>query len=233
MIDEQIPLELTNIQVNPEHAELIREAYTNDVAQALGHIQPGEHENLKAALKAIDEEEARTLRLYAASKITEEIWDSLWHEWQDRRNKIRLALESVGQGQKTHIKNLDTALAIISQVGIVYNSLERSDQKELLRQMVERVVINSEGKATLQLRAPFSYLRRLSQHMRNGSKTSGSVGNSKTKTSNNTVTGFAQTQSSDWVLSCGEDRIRTCGSLLHEQPLSRRPQSSTLAPPHV
>ena len=77
------------------------------------------------------------------------------------------------------------------------NSLERSDQKELLRQMVERVVVNSEGKAILELHAPFSYLRRISQHMRNGSTNSKLVGNSKTKTSNNVVTGSAQTQSSD------------------------------------
>lgn len=208
-IDEQIPNELMNIQVNPEHVEVIREAYINDVAQALGHIQPSERENLETALKAIDEEEARTLRLYAASKITEEIWDNLWREWQDRRNTIRLALESVGHEQKTHIKNLDTALAIISQVGIVYNSLERSDQKELLHQMVERVVVNSEGKAILELRAPFSYLQRISQHMRNGSKNSMVVGNAKTKTSNNTVTGFAQTQRSDWVLLSWETWTRT------------------------
>ena len=184
-------------------------------------------------MRAIDEEEVRTLRLFAASKITEEIWDNLWHEWQNRRNKIRLALESVGQEQKTHIKNLDTALAIISQVGTVYNSLERSDQKELLRQMVERVIVNSDGKAILELRAPFSYLQSISQRIRNGCKNRGFVGNSNKKTSNNTVTGQAQIQSSDWISSCGEDRIRTCGSLLHEQPLSRRPQSSTLAPPHI
>lgn len=209
MIDEQVPQELMNIQVNPEHVELIREAYTNDVAQALGHIQPGELENLEAALKAIDEEEARTLRLYAASKITEEIWDNLWHEWQDRRNKIRLTLESVAHEQKTHIKNLDTSLAIISQVGIVCNSLEHSDQKELLHQMVERVFVNSEGKAILELHAPFSYLRKISQHMRNGSKNSRLVGKSKTKTSNNVVTGSAQTQSSDWVLQSWGGRIRT------------------------
>jgi hypothetical protein len=28
-------------------------------------------------------------RLFAGGKITEAVWDSLWHEWQDRRNKIR------------------------------------------------------------------------------------------------------------------------------------------------
>jgi len=36
--------------------------------------------------------------------------------------------------RETHITNLGVALQMIAKVGIVYNSLERSDQKELLRQ---------------------------------------------------------------------------------------------------
>jgi hypothetical protein len=47
---------------------------------------------------------------------------------------------------------------------MVYNSLERSDQKELLRQMVERVVVNPAGKAKLELRA----VRVPARHLRSG-----------------------------------------------------------------
>jgi hypothetical protein len=114
------------------------------------------------ALKAIDEEEARTARLYAAGKITDSIWDSLWKEWQDRRSRIRSALDSLGEKQQTHISNLDAALEILAYVGIVYNDLEREDQKELLRQMVDKVVINAIGKIRLDLRSPFGYLRDIS-----------------------------------------------------------------------
>lgn len=37
--------------------------------------------------------------------------------------------------------------------------LKRSDQKELLRHMVERIIIDPEGIIRLELRTPFAYLR--------------------------------------------------------------------------
>jgi len=57
---------------------------------------------------------------------------------------------------------LDTEPTIIAQVGIVYNTLERSDQKELLLHMVERVIIDPEGIIRLELRTPFAYLQDIS-----------------------------------------------------------------------
>lgn len=45
-----------------------------------------------------------------------------------------------------HIENLDEALTIISTVGILYTKLARRDQKDLLRNIIERVVVNAEGK---------------------------------------------------------------------------------------
>jgi len=120
---------------------------------------------LLTALKTIDDEEARMVRLYAAGKISEDIWNSLWAEWQDRRAKIRITLSSLEQQKHTHISNLDSALNIIAEVGMVYNSLERSNQKELLRHMVERVIIDSVGNIQLELRAPFVYLCEISHQI--------------------------------------------------------------------
>jgi hypothetical protein len=47
----------------------------------------------------------------------------MWREWQDRRNQIRATLASLQHQQKAHITNLDVALQMIVQVGMVYNSL--------------------------------------------------------------------------------------------------------------
>ncbi len=64
--------------------------------------------------------------------------------------------------------NLDAALTIIAKVGILYNKLGRSDQKELLRQMVERVVVNPEGMIIrLELFPPFYYLRQVIEQAQN------------------------------------------------------------------
>jgi DNA invertase Pin-like site-specific DNA recombinase len=120
-IDSQIAMELKRIQVDPEHIPSIQAVYTSDIARKMGHLRPDERKELEAALKAIDDEEARAVRLFAAGKITEVIWDNLWREWQDRRNQLRCTLDSLQERQQTHIENLDMALQVISNVGIVYN----------------------------------------------------------------------------------------------------------------
>jgi hypothetical protein len=117
-IDAQIPLEIMRIQVNPDLLPAIRDCYTQDVAQKLGHLRPDERTELEAALKSIDEEEARMVRLFAAGKITEAIWDNLWAEWQDRRT-LRSNIESMDVQQDYHINNLDVALKIIAKVGLL------------------------------------------------------------------------------------------------------------------
>ena len=70
------------------------------------------------------------------------------------------------QDRAFHIDNLDAALRIIAKIGTLYNGLQQQDQKELLRQMVERVVVNHEGKVRLELRAPFAYLKDLTDEVR-------------------------------------------------------------------
>jgi len=90
-IDQQIALELKRIQVDPELIPLIRDSYTDELARKLGHMKPSEQSELQAALRAVDEEEARTARLFAAGKITARIWDNLWAEWQDRRRTVQEA----------------------------------------------------------------------------------------------------------------------------------------------
>ena len=58
------------------------------------------------------------------------------------------------------------ALQIITRIGTLYNGLERKDQKELLRQVVSRVVVNDAGSISLELRTPFAYLRDLTDEIR-------------------------------------------------------------------
>ncbi|MBZ0303440.1 MAG: recombinase family protein [Anaerolineae bacterium] len=209
-IDDQIPTALMNVQVDPNLLPAIQAVYTQDVAEKLGHLRPDERDQLQAALKAIDEEEGRTARLFAAGKISDTVWDSMWREWQDRRNQIRATLASLQHQQKAHITNLDAALQMIAQVGMVYNSLERNDQKELLRHMISRVVIDHEGSISLELRSPFSYLQDITKRIQYGAVEE-NQGCSKKKTGEVVFTGVPRTECSLTALCCGEDRIRTCG----------------------
>jgi hypothetical protein len=64
------------------------------------------------------------------------------------------------------VDNLETALQIVARIGTLYNGLQRRDQKELLRQVVSRVVVNDAGMVSLELRTPFAYLLDVTEEIR-------------------------------------------------------------------
>ena len=157
-LDTRVGHELNRIQVDPDQIPLIRAAYTKDLNSKITGRQVDERTRLDSLLKSIDEEEARAATLFAAGKFTEGIWDNLSAKWLDRRTQIRRMLQTLTDNHQAHIDNLDTALQIIAQLGTLYNGLERKNQKELLRQVISRVVVNETGNVSLELRTPFAYL---------------------------------------------------------------------------
>ena len=181
-IDQQVDDYLMQIQVDPELIPLVRACYTAEIAEKLGHNRLNERARIEAALKATDAEEARAVRLFASGKITDAIWDSLWAEWQDRRRTLRHSLESAARQTEHHIAHLDDALHIISKIGVLFRKLDASSQKELLREIVERVVVDPSGKVLrVELLPPFSYLHGLSDRISNADD--GGDGDGKAKTS--------------------------------------------------
>ena len=183
LIDAQIPAALLGIQVDPDLLPSIRESYTEELARKLGHLRPSEREELEASLRAVDQEEARAARLFASGKITEQVWDMLWADWQDRRRTLQTNLKTLSQKHTFYVQNLDAALTIIEKVGILYRKLERSKQKDLLHQMVERVVVNPEGTLIrLELLPPFPYLRDVTRRVRDEAETEAIQGKQNTST---------------------------------------------------
>jgi hypothetical protein len=103
-----------------------------------------------------------------------------------------------------HIDNLEMALQIIARVGTLYNGLERKDQKELLRQVVSRVVVNDAGNVSLELRTPFAYLRDLTDEIRTVKKQS--KGGKAEKKNGRLRSAVSPGACSSHPQSCGEDR---------------------------
>ncbi len=204
-IERQVAHHLMQVQVNHVLVPLIRDYYINEVADKLGRLRPDERAEIERSLKQIDEEEARVLRLYAASMVTEDNWRNLWAEWQDKRNRLRASLELLDQKCESYIDDLDQALTILAKLGILYETLPCSDQKELLRNVVERVVVSTEGEIQrVDLLPPFAYLREVSQ------KVSGSEGSSENRAINETDD--CEVACSSKVLDSTPDRTRTCAS---------------------
>jgi DNA invertase Pin-like site-specific DNA recombinase len=162
-VDACVAQAIMHIQVDPALIPVVRRHYTDEIAQRLGMLKPNDSQQVEAALRAVDEEEARAARLFAAGKITDVVWDGLWREWQDRRQTLRNSLEVLEREQEYHIDNLDAALHIISRIGVLYHQLDRKQQKKLLRELFERIVVDVEGTIVrIDLLSPFAYLHDLS-----------------------------------------------------------------------
>ncbi len=161
-IDACIATAIKTIQVHPDLIPVIRQHYMDEIVHQLGQTAPTHRQDLDAALKAIDEEEARALRLFVVGKITETVWDGLWREWQGRRLTLRENLDAAERDSAYHIDNLDAALHIISKMGVLYHQLERPQQKKLLREVIDRIVVDAEGNVLrIDLLPPFAYLHNL------------------------------------------------------------------------
>ena len=166
VVDEQITQMLAGIVVDEALVPAIRASYTQDLTQKLGHNEPSEHERMEKALKAIDSEEARTLRLYASGKISEVVWNNMWAEWQDRRHILQSSLKNLSHEPEMHIRNLDDALHIITKLRMLYTMAECTEQKALLRYIVSRITVDPEGKIVdVKLHAPFAWLSQISNEI--------------------------------------------------------------------
>ncbi len=162
MVDEQIPDWMRDIQIDAHHLKTIREAYVGQLEKLISKTKTDERSMLEKALKELAEEELRCARLHAKQKISDETWDTLWKEWQDQRNIIRINLEAMDRSCQVQVATLDDALRLIAKAGILISRLSEQGQHDLLRHMVKRVVINPEGQILrMELRTPFCYLQKL------------------------------------------------------------------------
>lgn len=161
-VDEQLIDYLQAVQIDGRWIPKLRRAFEDDIDQLLGPHYGDQRPALQEALRGIEEEESRTARLYASGRITDDVWNLLWTEWQDRRETIRRTLTDLDKSRHLHLANLDAALSVITKLGILYNKVDKENQRDLLRHIIKRVIINVEGKIIeVELRTPFTYLRSL------------------------------------------------------------------------
>ena len=162
VLDPQVEELIKQIQVEPDMIPILRECYHADLQNKLGHLSPDEKDLIEQELDNINREEERTLRLFASGKVSEEIWSNLWKEWQDQRQKLTERMESLEKKSDFHISNLDSALHIISKIGVLYDGLNFKQKRNLLRDVVDRVVVDPSGNILrVELKSPFAYLTQL------------------------------------------------------------------------
>jgi len=157
-LDLQITDALQDMQIDPQHLPLLKIVYETEV-KYLQRTPADELKKLDLALEMVNQEEARGLRLYTTGKITDVVWQGMWDEWQDRRSSLQHQIDTLSDQGDTILTNLDEAVALLSKVPELYATLSPQQQRELLCLIVERVIVNDEGKILpLRLLPPFAYL---------------------------------------------------------------------------
>ncbi len=91
-----------------------------------------------------------------------QIYEKLAREYEDERRRIERAIQAIQLDRKVYVANLDAALAIIAEITDLYVLHTPERQRDILKQMVSRVVINPEGRIIrIELKPPFNYLDEL------------------------------------------------------------------------
>lgn len=172
-IDNQIGTLIENLRIDPDLLKLMRQNYTQDLAKALGLNDTNLKQRIEKELESIDREEERILRLYVAGNVSEEIWNKMWLEWQDRRHKLRERVDTLESENGHHVDNLDAALTVISKISVLYNQLALPDKRTLVRDVIYKVILNEDGQVIeVAFRPPFTYLTRLLERVK-GDKVEG------------------------------------------------------------
>jgi hypothetical protein len=92
------------------------------------------------------------------------IYEELTKECQEERQCLETMVIQLEAEQSDHVTNLDAALHVISQIGEHFAKCTPEQQRAILLQMVERVIIHRGGRIkTIEWKPPFCYLVQLSQ----------------------------------------------------------------------
>jgi hypothetical protein len=140
-----------------------------------------------------------------------QIYQKLSREYEGERNRLTAAIKTIQQEVGDVVENLDAALMVIAKIAERYKEHTPERQRDILKQLVKRVIIDSEGSIIrMELKSPFNYLETLARGRKNGKRGKDATAGMK-KTS--TQAGSFQ------ITQCVPGGIRTPDILLRRQAL--------------
>jgi hypothetical protein len=180
-VDAQISSHIAASQIDPDKLPDIRKEYRKDVTRYTKDDQR-ERKILEGRQRKLEEKELNLWRAFTGHGMRPQIYEKLTRECQDERKKLEMLVRSLKEERSNQLASLDAALAVITGIGERFDKCTPEQQRAILLQMVERVVINPEGKLVrVDWKAPFSYLIGLNQgNTSSRKKTTKTARNAKT-----------------------------------------------------
>ncbi len=159
---------VATIQIQPELLPQIRKVYLSDVSHYTKDHQR-ERKVMETRKRKLEEKELNLWRAFTDHGMRPQFYERLAKECQAEREKLDGLIEALEAERGEQIANLDAALKIIAEIGDRFDKCTADQQRAILLQMVERVVINPVGTIVrVAWKAPFSYLTELSHDSASG-----------------------------------------------------------------
>lgn len=164
-VDKNIPAWLARIAVSPELVPSIRQIYQSQIKQITQGDKVEMLFQLKQKLDALREEEARLGRLFISGKITEQTYDQLRTEWQEKSINLQVKIKELEFDASRFLDDLELALALMANLSPLFNRLEEKQKQILLQTIFKRIIINTQGEIIYcDLHSPFAYLSALTSN---------------------------------------------------------------------
>jgi len=162
VIHSQMPELLESISIDSDLVPKIREVYQAKVQKMSKGDKADLLEQLKRKQATLKEEEARLGRLVISGKITEDTYDQLRSEWQEKMLSLHLKIEEMEVDVSQYVDNLEIALTLMANISELFKRLEDKQKTLVLQIIIKRLVIDPEGNIIfLKLHSPFTYLSAL------------------------------------------------------------------------
>jgi len=162
VVDDQMPSWLQGITIDPVIIPSIRKIYQEEINMLTLADKEDTLEQLKRNLILLKDEEANLGRLLITGKMSEETYDKLRIEWQEKILNLQVKIEEMEFDASSYLDDLEIALALLSNISSLYERLDAKQKNNILRIIVKRIIINRKGEIiSHKLHSPFSYLSTL------------------------------------------------------------------------
>jgi len=163
-VDKRIPDLLAGICVDIKRLPVIKEIYQTQIEQVTQQDREDEIGKLRRRIIELRGEEGRLGRLYISDRISEETYDQLRLEWQEKIQNADRALTTVERETENYIDDLDVALMLMAQISTLYGRLQEQQRTSMLQVLISKLIVNSQGEIVdLDLNSPFTFLHKISE----------------------------------------------------------------------
>jgi hypothetical protein len=155
------------VVVDAKRIPLIRDTYTKEVKKASRDDRENKLTEYRRQLVQLRDEEARLGRLLISNKISEDTYDQLRKEWQEKQRAIQIKIMDLERETNMCLDDLDAALLLLTKLSFLYKRLAEKERSILLQVLFKRIIVDEQGQIIdHELNSPFSYLQDIAGSIR-------------------------------------------------------------------